>query len=47
VGIEDIGYHDVERWRLALFDISNRTKVKIITVLYGVMERARRTHRCR
>ena len=43
--VEDITYDDVERWRLALPAITNRTKVKIITVLYGIMERARRTHR--
>ena len=43
--VEDITYDHVERWRLGLPAISNRTKVKIITVLYGIMERARRTHR--
>ena len=34
----------VEDWKLTL-DMSNTTKIKILTVLFGVLERARKRHR--
>ena len=46
--VEDITPDDVEAWASQLGagrPITNRTKVKVMTVLYGVMERARRTYR--
>jgi integrase len=46
--VEDITPDLVARWHRTLgrgTDMSNRTKIKITTVLHGVMERARRDHR--
>ncbi len=48
VAVEDISSEHVEAWAAQLGagrPITNRTKIKVMTVLYGVMERARRTHR--
>ena len=42
--VEDITTDMVESWKLTL-DMSNATKIKVLTVLYGVMERARKRHR--
>ena len=42
--VEDITADIVETWKLTL-DVSNATKIKVLTVLYGVMERARKRHR--
>jgi len=42
--VEDITTDMVESWKLTL-DMSNATKIKVLTVLYGVMERARERHR--
>jgi len=42
--VEDITTDMVETWKLTL-DMSNATKIKVLTVLYGVMERARKRHR--
>lgn len=45
--VEDITADRVERWQrwLSAQPISNRTKSKTITILHGIMERARRRHR--
>jgi len=48
VRIEDLTYEGIEAWKATLgaeTGMSNRTKLKILTILNGVMERARRTHR--
>jgi integrase len=42
--LEDITTDMVETWKLTL-RMSNATKIKVLTVLYGVMERARKRHR--
>jgi len=42
--VEDITTDMVETWKLTL-QMSNATKIKLLTVLYGVMERARKRHR--
>jgi len=42
--VEDITPDMVETWKLTL-RMSNATKIKILTILYGVMERARKRHR--
>jgi integrase len=42
--VEDITTDMIESWKLTL-DMSNGTKIKVLTVLYGVMERARKRHR--
>ena len=46
VPVEEITADRVERWQRALGGrpISNRTKAKTITILHGIMERARRRH---
>ncbi len=43
LALEDITSHGIERW-LQSRTMSNRTKAKLLTVLAGVMERARRLH---
>jgi integrase len=43
LALEDITTPMVERWKRELV-MSNATKIKLLTVLYGVMERARRRH---
>jgi integrase len=46
LAIEDISPAHIERFRIELGPImANRTKIKILTVLYGVLERARKKHR--
>jgi hypothetical protein len=42
--VEDITTDMIETWKLTL-RMSNATKIKILTILYGVMERARKRHR--
>jgi hypothetical protein len=43
--IEDLSPAEIERWRLDLEPVlANRTKIKILTLLYGILERARKTH---
>jgi integrase len=44
--LEDITPDQIERWRLS-FDpaLANRTKIKVMTVLFGILERARKVHR--
>jgi integrase len=42
--VEDITTDMIETWKLTL-RMSNSTKIKVLTVLYGVMERARKRHR--
>jgi integrase len=44
--LEDITPDQIERWRLA-FDpaLANRTKIKVMTVLFGILERARKVYR--
>jgi len=42
--VEDITTEMVEDWKLTL-QMSNTTKIKILTVLFGVMERARKRYR--
>src|SRR3954464_12698325 len=44
VPVEDITTEMVEDWKLTL-KMSNTTKIKILTVLFGVMERARKRYR--
>lgn len=44
LAVEDLTTDMVEDWKLAL-DMSNTTKIKVLTVLFGVMERARKRHR--
>ena len=44
LALEDITTVMVEDWKLTL-TMSNTTKIKILTVLFGVMERARKRHR--
>jgi integrase len=41
--VEDITTEMVERWKLGL-EMSNTTKIKLLTVLFGVMERARKRY---
>jgi len=41
--IEELTAEGIERW-LGALDVSNRTKRKVLTVLAGVLERARRVH---
>jgi integrase len=41
--VEDITTEMVESWKLGL-EMSNTTKIKLLTVLFGVMERARKRH---
>lgn len=48
--VEDVTYDDVVAWASSLagpndFVLSNRTKLKIIVVFHGLMERVRRLHR--
>jgi integrase len=43
LALEDITTDMVERWKLTLA-MSNATKIKLLTILYGVMERARKRH---
>jgi len=46
--IEDIRDDDIERWRVGLgvdSGMSNATKLKILTILSGVFERARKVHK--
>jgi integrase len=48
VAVEDVTQDLVEAWAAQLGagrPITNRTKIKVMTVLYGIMERARRTYR--
>ena len=48
VPVEDITVADCEHWRAQLGaggTLNNRTKVKIMTVFFGVMERARKTYK--
>jgi integrase len=48
VPVEDITVADCEHWRAKLGaggTLNNRTKVKIMTVFFGVMERARKTYK--
>src|SRR4051794_6491447 len=42
--LEDVTYDEIEAWKGTL-RMSNRTKVKVLTVLNGIMARARRLHR--
>ena len=42
--LEDVTYEEIEAWKGTL-RMSNRTKVKLLTVLNGIMARARRLHR--
>jgi site-specific recombinase XerC len=43
--IEDLTPAQLDRWRRELDPaLSNRTTIKILTLLYGILERARRTH---
>jgi integrase len=44
--LEDITADQIERWRTS-FDpaLANRTKIKVMTVLFGILERARKVHR--
>src|SRR3954468_16310337 len=44
--VEDITPDQIERWRRS-FDpaLANRTKIKVMTVLFGILERARKVHR--
>src|SRR3954464_11952060 len=43
--IEDLSPSQIERWRLELDPaLANRSKIKILTLLYGIFERARKTH---
>src|ERR687890_108172 len=42
--IEDLSTDDVEAFKARL-EMSNRTKIKVLTVLHGVMKRAGRVHR--
>jgi integrase len=44
MAVEDISRGDIEAFA-ARFDSSNRTKLKVLTVLHGVLKRARRVHR--
>ena len=44
LAVEDLTTDMVEDWKLTL-DMSNTTKIKVLTVLFGVMERARKRHR--
>ena len=47
VALEDLTPAMLERWRLTLGadrPIANRTKIKILTLLYGILERARKHH---
>jgi integrase len=44
LAVEDLTTDMVEDWKLTL-NMSNTTKIKILTVLFGVMERARKRHR--
>jgi integrase len=45
VAIEDLSPAQIERWRRELAPaLANRTKIKILTLLYGILERARKTH---
>jgi integrase len=44
MAVEDITTDMVETWKLEL-RMSNATKIKVLTILYGVMERARKRHR--
>jgi integrase len=46
--IEDISDDDIERWKIGLgveSGMSNATKLKILTILSGVFERARKVHK--
>ncbi|HVF79046.1 MAG TPA: site-specific integrase, partial [Solirubrobacteraceae bacterium] len=46
--IEDISDDDIERWKVGLgvdSGMSNATKLKILTILSGVFERARKVHK--
>jgi integrase len=43
--IEDLTPAQIEHWRLELDPaLANRTKIKILTLLFGILERARKTH---
>src|SRR3954468_21941304 len=43
--IEDLSPAQIERWRIELDPaLANRSKIKILTLLYGILERARKTH---
>src|SRR5439155_27350145 len=45
VVIEDLSPARIERWRRELNPaLANRTKIKILTLLYGILERARKTY---
>src|SRR3954464_2690684 len=44
LAVEDITTEMVEDWKLTL-KMSNTTKIKILTVLFGIMERARKRYR--
>ena len=45
VPIEDLTPAQLDRWRRELDPaLSNRTKIKILTLLHGILERARGTH---
>jgi integrase len=44
--LEDVTAERVEAWKTTL-QLSNRTKIKLLTVLNGVLTRARRIHRLR
>jgi len=44
LAIEDLKTEAVEEWKLSL-GMGNTTKIKILTVLFGVMERARRRYK--
>ncbi len=46
--IEDISDEDIERWKVGLgieSGMSNATKLKVLTILSGVFERARKVHK--
>ena len=44
MAIEDVTAEGIEAWAATL-PVANRTKVKILTILHGILERARRLHR--
>lgn len=46
LAVEELTTEMVEAWKLAL-PMSNTTKIQILTVLYGVMERARKRYKLR